>query len=147
MTPFWVLQTDKAPASAFLEGDRLILENRYVKRIIDCRTGKTVSLTDGDGSEAIAGSIREGEISVNGVKFPIEGGCGGRIGKDFLKAVRNFRAADVFRGTFRDFTIGVEQGELADGEMFLVDSGKRTAETESDESHIQFFQHEFSFSK
>ncbi|MBQ8333529.1 MAG: hypothetical protein IJX93_07125 [Clostridia bacterium] len=75
MTPFWVLQTEGAPASAYLTGDRLILEHRYIRRVIDLTAGRTVSLTDGDGSEAIAAPVREGEISVNGTKIAVEGQC------------------------------------------------------------------------
>ncbi len=75
MTPFWVLQNTHAPASVCLDGDKLVLENRYVRRVIDVQRGITVSLTDGDGAEAIAQPIREGEISVNGTVYPIEGAC------------------------------------------------------------------------
>ena len=79
MTPFWVLQTVSAPASVRLNGDKLVLENRYIRRVIDRRRGTTVSLTDGDGTEILAGAIREGEISVDGTVYPIEGPCEIRI--------------------------------------------------------------------
>ncbi len=79
MTPFWVLQTSKAPASAVLYGDELILENRYIRRKISLAAGTTVSITDGDGTEALAGAIREGSVSVNGQLYALEGACIVRI--------------------------------------------------------------------
>ena len=79
MTPFWVLQTTNAPASVCLNGDELVLENRYIRRVIDIQRGTTVSLTDGDGTEILAETIREGEISVDGTVYPIEGPCEIRI--------------------------------------------------------------------
>ena len=72
MTPFWVLQTEKASASAMLTEDALILENRYIRRVIDRKTGLTVSLADGDGTEAIASPIREGAVSVDGTGYILE---------------------------------------------------------------------------
>jgi len=79
MTPFWVLQTDKSPACIKIIDNRLILENRYIRRCIDLTVGRTVSITDGDGREALAEAVREGEISVNGTVYAIEGACEVRI--------------------------------------------------------------------
>ncbi len=79
MTSFWTLEKDPAPSSATLEDGRLILENRYIRRVIDTRTGVTVSLTDGDGAEALVGPAREGSVSVDGAEEPLEGPCRIRI--------------------------------------------------------------------
>lgn len=79
MTPFWILQTSKSPSSVMLCGDELIIENRYIRRKISLTLGRTVSITDGDGKEALAGSIREGSISVNGQLYTFEGSCTARI--------------------------------------------------------------------
>ncbi len=75
MTPFWVLQTEKSAASVSLNGDELVLENRYVRRVFDRLRGTTVSITDGDGTEALSEPIREGAVSVDGTGYPIEGPC------------------------------------------------------------------------
>ena len=75
MTPFWVLQNQNSPARITLAEDKLILENRYIKRVIDRASGVTVSLTDGDGTEAISAPTREGEISVNGTVYTLAGDC------------------------------------------------------------------------
>ena len=75
MTPLWILQTDRAAASVTLSEDLLVLQNRYIRRVIDRRTGVTVSVTDGDGTEALAAPLREGEVSVDGVTYALEGPC------------------------------------------------------------------------
>ena len=75
MTPLWTLQTHKAPAEAILTEDALILRNRYITRIIDRKTGTTVSVTDGDGTEALAAPLREGSVSVDGTLYTLEGDC------------------------------------------------------------------------
>ncbi len=79
MTPLWVLQNQKSPAQITLTEDTLILENRYIKRVIDRAKGVTVSLTDGDGTEALAAPTREGEISVDGTVYTLTGPCDVRI--------------------------------------------------------------------
>lgn len=73
MTPFWPLQSNASPSSITLTEDQLILENRYIKRIIDLSAGVTVSITDGDGAEALAAPLREGEVSVDGVEYSLTG--------------------------------------------------------------------------
>ena len=75
MTPLWLMQTDKEPASITLTEDALVLQNRYVKRIIDRKTGVTVSITDGDGTEALNAPLREGSVSVDGILYTLEGDC------------------------------------------------------------------------
>ena len=79
MTPFRILSKTPSPASVSLSPDALILENRYLKRVIDLKTGMTVSITDGDGREVLAGSIREGMVSVDGVQYTLSGPCEIRI--------------------------------------------------------------------
>ncbi len=79
MTPFWVLQKDKAAASAVVSGKELILENRYLRRVIDTETGRTVSIKDGDGEEAISASCREGSFSADGIFHELSGPCRIRI--------------------------------------------------------------------
>lgn len=79
MTPFWVLQTSGASAAAVLCGDELVLENRYIRRKISLTSGTTVSITEGDGIEALAGAIREGSVSVDGQLYSLEGACTVRI--------------------------------------------------------------------
>lgn len=73
MTPFWVLQKEKAPAFVTMTDEHLILENRYIRRILNRYTGKTISITDGDGAEALTGSVQEGMVTVNGICYAIEG--------------------------------------------------------------------------
>ena len=75
MTPLWTLQTDHAPAKVTLTERTLTLENRYLKRTIDLTTGTTVSITDGDGTEALASPLREGSVSVNGTLYSLEAPC------------------------------------------------------------------------
>ena len=79
MTPFWVLQKDKAAASAVVNGKELILENRYLRRVIDTETGRTVSIKDGDGEEALSASCREGSFSADGIFHELSGPCRIRI--------------------------------------------------------------------
>ena len=79
MTPFWVLEQTSAPSSAVLTDDALILENRYLRRVIDRTRGTTVSLTDGDGCEALSAPVREGSVCVDGTLYPLEGPCQIRI--------------------------------------------------------------------
>ncbi len=79
MTPFWVLETTPAPASITLRGDELILENRYLRRIISTKEGRTVSLTDGDGTQALECPGREGSVTVNGTEYALNGPCEIRI--------------------------------------------------------------------
>ena len=75
MTPFWILNQNPSPASVSLSPDALILENRYLRRVIDRKAGTTVSVADGDGKEALAGSVREGAVSVDGVSYTLDGPC------------------------------------------------------------------------
>lgn len=75
MTPFWTLQTDSAKASVTQTADTLILENRYFRRVIDLTSGITRSITDGDGTEALAAPLREGCISINGTEYVLGGAC------------------------------------------------------------------------
>ena len=75
MTAFWTLENTPAPSSAVLGDGALILENRYIRRVIDRKTGVTVSIADGDGCEALSGPMREGSVSVDGVLYPLEGPC------------------------------------------------------------------------
>ena len=79
MTPFWVLQSDKAAASAVFDGGKLILENRYIRRVIDAGLGATVSITDGDGEEAVASPSREGAFSADGIRRELSGPCRVRV--------------------------------------------------------------------
>ncbi|MBR4205768.1 MAG: hypothetical protein IKQ92_09850 [Clostridia bacterium] len=79
MTDFWVLSSEPSPASAALTSDALILENRYLRRVIGRGAGVTVSLSDGDGTEAIAGPVREGAVTVDGVPYALEGPCEIRV--------------------------------------------------------------------
>jgi len=79
MTPFWVLETNPAPASVYLRGDELILENRYIRRVISTLTGCTVSITDGDGTEALASPCREGSVTADGIAYTLDGSCEIRI--------------------------------------------------------------------
>ena len=79
MTAFWTLENTPAPASAVLGDGALILENRYIRRVIDRKTGVTVSIADGDGCEALSGPLREGSVSVDGVLYPLEGPCRIRV--------------------------------------------------------------------
>lgn len=75
MTPFWILNQNSAPASITSDSTCLILENRYIRRTIDIRRGITVSVTDGDGTEALAAPTREGSLSINGTAYDIAGPC------------------------------------------------------------------------
>jgi hypothetical protein len=75
MTPLWTLQTHKAPAAVTLTEDALVLKNAYMTRTIDRRSGVTVSITDGDGTEALAAPLREGSVSVDGTLYTLEGDC------------------------------------------------------------------------
>ena len=79
MTPFWTLEKTPAPASVTLTEDALIFENRYFRRVIDRTTGTTVSLTDGDGAEALIGPAREGSVSIDGTRLPLDGPCRIRV--------------------------------------------------------------------
>jgi hypothetical protein len=60
MTPFWILNEQSEPAQIMLSDDALILKNRYLCRKIDLVSGVTVSITDGEGTEALTAPSREG---------------------------------------------------------------------------------------
>ena len=77
MTPFWVLSNQPSEASARLDGETLVLENRYLRRRIT--GGRTVSITDGDGVEALSAPGREGSFSADGVRYELKGPCRVRV--------------------------------------------------------------------
>lgn len=79
MTPFWVLQSGGGRSSAVISGGLLTLENEYIKREIGLEAGKTLSLTDGDGVQAIVSHMREGRIVIDGVCHYLDGGCAADI--------------------------------------------------------------------
>ncbi len=79
MTSFWVLNNVHSPASITLSSDALTLENRYIRRVINRNTGVTISVTDGDGTEVLTGSVREGAVSVDSVLYTLEGPCEIRV--------------------------------------------------------------------
>lgn len=73
MVPFWILCEESSVASVTEIENEVVFSNRYIKRIISRLSGITVSIADGDGTEALASPVREGEVSVNGVKYALEG--------------------------------------------------------------------------
>ncbi|MBQ7982271.1 MAG: hypothetical protein IJ302_01785 [Clostridia bacterium] len=76
MTPFWILNDLNTPAHIDTENGCLILENPYLRRVIDCNRGMTSLLSDGDGTDALSGGVREFSVTVDGVKYiPGTDGC------------------------------------------------------------------------
>ena len=69
MTPYWILNKQRAVAHISCENGVLILENAYIRKVIDCNQGAASALYDGDGVNAIADPLYEAKITVGGKQY------------------------------------------------------------------------------